>query len=864
MSEEAKSGIAASRAIYFSELQEASPPACNPETAEEPAKKRPSYVGISNSLNGYTPYAPYRAGALDPGRKLSPPVGGATSAGVGGQEAPRPLDSVSLVANQDGFQKSLAEFQQTMRDLNMGRPQSEDITDNAKMMHVDDEYYPASHIKQVIENGDTKSVTTITQFHSHNKQNLVSKQIERLYGADPLAQVRISSAEAQHKDKLESSQGDGTNLHQDVASDLDHIERKLSGGFFSKRFGITKMKDHSTIKSPDIQKEYKPLKVPAVFKLLRPEFREQLKQSSCKVSMPEEGGKERIIPIRIENNSTPITSPSTNLNKPSNNTPPTRRLETTPPPKLGGDHHTIISSRSSIGSSNNSPASAEKVIPIARLNGVRPLSTPNTTATTPSRNTINGTPTAFTNGVTSSAAMSPTASATGRRPVPTVIGFRTSPTGSCSDVSATQDKENTISTTNSNNTSPVKQIVIRKLSPLSPKHIISAAASANGSGSVVKPAPAPKPEHLMSPPISPVPSSSDESSNKSSPVLSRVATSKVTTHSPAVSASPILPKSPPKSLANKPVAAAIISATTNNNDVEERDDKISLSAVKTERGVAAESTLSNGDGSHVNGVSGAKVDDSQEKRAPCEEPLEYGGEYEDEHQYQQYYGLRERELLCPILEEDNESTASGSVVNLPTNCPAGGVYSPDDPLLLTEQGEVQDGHYYLKVLENEIFKFEEQICDFEEELSISSDIPEDCRENIQSVVGMAKLLMAQKLTQFRGLCDKNLSAGKDDDPFVPTSQDLAGFWDMVHIQVVQVHGKFEGLQKLRSNGWKTKVEEVKPKSKKAANKSVNKPIKPKEKSQAAKARDEARKKMLDARKKAMKEAKQDSNLIIMM
>ena len=55
-------------------------------------------------------------------------------------------------------------------------------------------------------------------------------------------QVRISSAEAQHKDKLESSQGDGTNLHQDVASDLDHIERKLSGGFFSKRFGITKMK----------------------------------------------------------------------------------------------------------------------------------------------------------------------------------------------------------------------------------------------------------------------------------------------------------------------------------------------------------------------------------------------------------------------------------------------------------------------------------------------------------------------------------------------------------------------------------------------------------------------------------------------
>ena len=43
----------------------------------------------------------------------------------------------------------------------------------------------------MIGNGETKSVTTITQFHSsaQTKQNLVSKQIERLYGADPLAQV---------------------------------------------------------------------------------------------------------------------------------------------------------------------------------------------------------------------------------------------------------------------------------------------------------------------------------------------------------------------------------------------------------------------------------------------------------------------------------------------------------------------------------------------------------------------------------------------------------------------------------------------------------------------------------------------------
>ena len=120
---------------------------------------------------------------------------------------------------------------------------------------------------------------------------------------------------------------------------------------------------------------------------------------------------------------------------------------------------------------------------------------------------------------------------------------------------------------------------------------------------------------------------------------------------------------------------------------------------------------------------------------------------------------------------------------------SGSGYSTDDPLLITEQGEVQDGHYFIKVtlnsyflsqdgfsvtkfnkpitvrpyvmflfqvLENEIFKFEENICDFEEDLNGGSNIPEDVRDTILTVIGMAKLLMAQKLTQFRELCYKNI------------------------------------------------------------------------------------------------------------
>ena len=64
-------------------------------------------------------------------------------------------------------------------------------------------------------------------------------------------------------------------------------------------------------------------------------------------------------------------------------------------------------------------------------------------------------------------------------------------------------------------------------------------------------------------------------------------------------------------------------------------------------------------------------------------------------------------------------------------------------------------YLFLQILENEIFKFEEQICDFEEDLG-NDAISDDVRESIFAAIGKAKLLMSQKLTQFRGLCDKNI------------------------------------------------------------------------------------------------------------
>ena len=46
---------------------------------------------------------------------------------------------------------------------------------------------------------------------------------------------------------------------------------------------------------------------------------------------------------------------------------------------------------------------------------------------------------------------------------------------------------------------------------------------------------------------------------------------------------------------------------------------------------------------------------------------------------------------------------------------------------------------------------------------------------------------------------------KEEDPFVPTNMDLAGFWDMVHIQVEQIHTRFQALHDLKRANWVLKV-----------------------------------------------------------
>ena len=93
MSAEVRQSIADSRAQYFSDFSG------DPETLEDLEdtngdNRKPSYVGLSHAVNGYTAYSQYNGRV----KKISPPLQIPVS-------HPRHLDSVGLVLSQDSYHR---------------------------------------------------------------------------------------------------------------------------------------------------------------------------------------------------------------------------------------------------------------------------------------------------------------------------------------------------------------------------------------------------------------------------------------------------------------------------------------------------------------------------------------------------------------------------------------------------------------------------------------------------------------------------------------------------------------------------------------------------------------------------------------
>jgi len=713
------------------------------DNCSDDPNRKPSYVGLSCAVSGYSNFIRYTS----PSRKDSPPQQFRVESG------PQVLDNSS------------------MKNLPPVRGQQQSSIDATDLS-----YYPASHTRKIVQStGGMTSVETVTKFYNNNNNNgsimretspgsdtssvgsggslssggngtshqggsttLVQKQIERLYGGK-MSQMRLTSPEPKSDDSL-------------------------SAGYSPESGSAADSGSESLFKNSPL--ELKTLKVPAVFRLLRPEFREQLKNNSCQVKIPTDFStptssrtrsdrimtnnqqkSERIIPIEVDQNLTK------NAKNGSNNSSPEKVVTSSNQwsPTNGNDAQTL---------GNKVTKSAERIIPVVRdskpFQGRKLDISPEKTVEKPA---LPAKPT------------SPTR--TPRSPTSETL---------------TTSTPLTPSTTPPSSSTPTKSKDITSPALVSSLQKASKEAKNNGDTSYERP---------------------------QKPVIEE--------SSAVIKAEPV----------------EVLDEYPQSDDLDE-DEEL--------------------------------MEDPEEEGYPC------GGQ-----------GVRERTLLCPIQEEDTESTASGSSVSVANNQSnkrstvinnnnnvnnSNNSTLPTTPDTIEDtqeviQEEVHDGHYFIKILENEIFQFEEQICDFEEDLSNEAiDFSEDVHEELLAAIGKAKLLMSQKLAQFRGLCEKNINTKIEDDPYVPTSEDLAGFWDMVHIQVVHIHTLFAEMVRCQKNGWKRvevkksisepKKEPVKTTKAKTKSKTNGKAgsTGPKTgsgpKSEAAKARDEARRKMLEDRKRQMK------------
>ncbi|XP_030411404.1 disks large-associated protein 2 isoform X1 [Gopherus evgoodei] len=110
----------------------------------------------------------------------------------------------------------------------------------------------------------------------------------------------------------------------------------------------------------------------------------------------------------------------------------------------------------------------------------------------------------------------------------------------------------------------------------------------------------------------------------------------------------------------------------------------------------------------------------------------------------------------------------------------------------------RDGSWFMKLLHTETKRMEGWCKEMEREAE-ENDLSEEILGKIRSAVGSAQLLMSQKFQQFYWLCQQNL------DPSAmprPTSQDLAGFWDLLQLSIEDVSMKFDELHQLKLSEWK--------------------------------------------------------------
>ncbi|KAE8741145.1 hypothetical protein FOCC_FOCC013307 [Frankliniella occidentalis] len=192
-----------------------------------------------------------------------------------------------------------------------------------------------------------------------------------------------------------------------------------------------------------------------------------------------------------------------------------------------------------------------------------------------------------------------------------------------------------------------------------------------------------------------------------------------------------------------------------------------------------------------------------------------------------------------------------------------------------DEKEENAGHKFLKIRQQTIEKLLVLAEKAEKEIEASGKdgnaiLSEEALGHLRAAAGKARLLVTQKMVQFEGLCRKCINQ-RSDEQFPTTAQDLQGFWDMLLLQVDEVHNTFQRLDKLRAVGWcedkLTSEDQSKssdssgprtPASKRTPRtpKSVSSSAKSAEAAALRKQREEDRRKLMEQRRRELKQKQQ--------
>lgn len=191
-----------------------------------------------------------------------------------------------------------------------------------------------------------------------------------------------------------------------------------------------------------------------------------------------------------------------------------------------------------------------------------------------------------------------------------------------------------------------------------------------------------------------------------------------------------------------------------------------------------------------------------------------------------------------------------------------------------------DGEYFLGLTRLEENRILSQCRQIDPDINCP-DLPEEAHGKIRATIGKANLLINQKFKQFQDLCSEHMNPSEDGKPLL--WKDLQGFWDMIKIQIDNVDEMFTEIELMRQNGWKELSIHSRGSSVSSSPKSgslslsntstpagtpgssrktkvkdtpESSPERTEKMRQAAKARDEARKRLLAERRAAMKQKQQ--------